>query len=121
MAERDIVAAIVRSAKRQGWWTLKIHGGPYQPPGIPDLLLAKDGKAVWFEVKQPGKKPTAIQVRRMAEIEKQAGTPCYVVTSKEEADELLGRHSDNPKRAADDPAVLRSRRAVLQPHTRGQR
>lgn len=89
MAERDIVAAIVRSAKRQGWWTMKVHGGPYQPAGIPDLMLVKDGRVIWFEVKQPGKKPTPIQVRRMAEIEEQSGARCYVVTSREQADEHL--------------------------------
>lgn len=87
--ERDIVAAIVRSAKKQGWWIMKIHGGPYQPAGIPDLLLVKEGRALWLEVKQPGKKPTAIQEQRMKEIFTTGGSPCYVVTSREEADRLM--------------------------------
>lgn len=103
MAERDIVAAIVRSAKRQGWWTMKVHGGPYQPAGIPDLMLVKDGRVIWMEVKQPGKKPTPIQVRRMAEIEEQSGARCYVVTSREEADEYLRDSSHSEPERIHDP------------------
>lgn len=109
--ERDIVAAIVRSAKKQGWWIMKIHGGPYQPAGIPDLLLVKDGRALWLEVKQPGKKPTAIQEQRMKEIFTQGGSPCYVVTSREEADELM---QSFPREAdAVDHSPEASRRAVI--------
>jgi hypothetical protein len=87
--ESSIVAAIVRVAKADGWWVMKIHGGPYQLAGVPDLLLLKNGNAMFFEVKQPGKKPTPLQARRMAEIEREGGTACHVVTSKEQARELL--------------------------------
>ena len=83
--EATIVAAIVRVAESQGWKPIKIHGGPYQLSGLPDLLCLKNGRAVWLEVKQPGKKPTEIQTRRMAELRERGGTPCHVVTSKEEA------------------------------------
>lgn len=103
--ERDIVKVIVRSAKASGWWTMKIHGGPYQPAGIPDLLCVKDGKAVWLEVKQPGKKASAIQLQRIAEIREQSGAPCYVVTSREEADVCLRVHSHDSRRRAVDPVV----------------
>jgi len=87
--ESSIVTAIVRVAESLGWWTMKIHGGPYQLAGVPDLLCLKAGRAVWLEVKQPGKKPTPIQVRRMAEIEAKGGARCHVVTSKEQARTLL--------------------------------
>lgn len=87
--ESSIVAAIVRVAKAEGWWVMKIHGGPYQMSGVPDLLCIKDGRAVWLEVKQPGKKPTEIQCRRMNEIERVGGSPCHVVTSREQALEIL--------------------------------
>jgi hypothetical protein len=87
--ESSIVAAIVRVAKADGWWVMKIHGGPYQLAGVPDLLLLKNGNAMFFEVKQPGKKPTPLQARRMAEIEREGGAACHVVTSKEQARELL--------------------------------
>ena len=87
--EASIVAAIVRAAKQAGWWVLKIHGGPYQLAGVPDLLCLRDGRAVFLEVKQPGKTATAIQARRMNEIETQGGAPCHVVTSREQAMECL--------------------------------
>jgi Holliday junction resolvase len=87
--ESSIVASIVRVAKQRGWWIMKIHGGPYQLAGVPDLLLIKNGTAMFFEVKQPGKKATPLQVRRMAEIQQEGGAACHVVTSKGEAVELL--------------------------------
>jgi hypothetical protein len=87
--EASIVAAIVRLAKSRGWWTMKIHGGPFQLAGVPDLLCLKHGRAVFLEVKQPGKKATPLQARRMNEIETQGGAMCHVVTSKEEADACL--------------------------------
>lgn len=88
--ESSIVASIVRVAEQCGWWVMKIHGGPYQMSGVPDLLCLKDGRAVFLEVKQPGKRPTAIQSRRMTEIERVGGAACHVVTNKEQALASLG-------------------------------
>jgi hypothetical protein len=68
---------------------MKVHGGPYQLAGVPDLLCIKHGRAVFLEVKQPGKRPTPIQVRRMNEIETQGGASCHVVTSAEQATNCL--------------------------------
>jgi hypothetical protein len=87
--ESSIVASIVRTAKESGWWVMKIHGGPHQLAGVPDLLCLRHGRAVFLEVKQPGKKATPLQARRMNEIETQGGVPCHVVTSREEADACL--------------------------------
>lgn len=87
--EATIVAAIVREAKERGHWVMKVHGGPFQLAGVPDLLCIKRGVATFLEVKQPGKKPTVIQERRMAEIERVGGALCHVVTSREEAAQYL--------------------------------
>jgi hypothetical protein len=97
--EASIVAAIVRVAKADGWWVMKIHGGPYQMSGVPDLLCIRQGRAVFLEVKQPGKRATEIQQRRMAEIEREGGARCHVVTSKEQAKECLHEHNDRPTKA----------------------
>ena len=83
--ESSIVAAIVRAAKESGWWVMKIHGGPHQLAGVPDLLCLRQGRAVFLEVKQPGKKATPLQFARMKEIETQGGATCQVVTCREEA------------------------------------
>ena len=108
--EATIVAAIVRVAESLGWKPIKIHGGPYQLAGLPDLLCLQKGHAVWLEVKQPGKKPTEIQARRMNELEVKGGTPCHVVTSKEEASACLRTHAESFGWPVDDPPVDRRRR-----------
>lgn len=89
--EKTIVAAIAKEAAALGWMAIKIHGGPFQNKGIPDLLCLRGGLAVWLEVKQPGKKPTPIQVAMMNRLESEAGTPCAVVTSRAEAGDFLRR------------------------------
>lgn len=38
--------------------------------GIPDLLLLKDGKAVFVEVKRPGSKPRPLQEYRIEQLRK---------------------------------------------------
>jgi hypothetical protein len=111
--ESSIVAAIVRVAKQRGWWVMKIHGGPYQLAGVPDLLCLKDGRAMFLEVKQPGNKATEIQARRMNEIETQGGAVCHVVTSKEQADACLRTHEEGGRWSADDPTVDRRRRRAM--------
>jgi Holliday junction resolvase len=108
--ESAIVDAITRLAKKLGWWVMKIHGGPYQLAGVPDLLCIRRGTALFLEVKQPGKKPTAIQVRRMAEIESTGGAKCGVVTSKEEAYAYLRTDEKDRLRTTDDPTVARCER-----------
>jgi hypothetical protein len=108
--ESTIVAAITRMAESHGWYVIKIHGGPYQLAGIPDLLCLQRGQAVWLEVKQPGKKPTPLQQRRMAELEACGSTPCHVVTSKEEASACLRTHASSFGWPVDDPALDRRRR-----------
>lgn len=87
--ETAITKSIVKMARDNGWWTMKIHGGAFQRAGIPDLLCIKGGRAVFLEVKQPGKKATPLQQHVMAEIREQGGAVAEVVTSKEEAKKAL--------------------------------
>jgi hypothetical protein len=87
--ETTITKSIVKSAKANGWWTFKIAGGAFQRAGVPDLLCIKGGRAVFLEVKQPGKKPTPLQQHVMQEIREQGGAVAEVVTSKEQAQKVL--------------------------------
>jgi hypothetical protein len=87
--ETTITKSIVKSAKANGWWTFKIAGGAFQRAGVPDLLCVKGGRAVFLEVKQPGKKPTPLQQHVMQEIREQGGAVAEVVTSKEQAQKVL--------------------------------
>ncbi len=85
--EKQISKKIQKRLKAEGFWVVKIHGGMYQRPGIPDLLAIKDGKSYWIEVKQPGKKATVIQEKVMAEL-REAGCPVGVATNVREALEI---------------------------------
>lgn len=87
--ESSITKSIVALAKSRGWWTFKIAGGPMQTSGIPDLLCVKSGKAVFLEVKQPGKNPTELQKQRIHEIRSIGGAVAEVVRSREEAERIL--------------------------------
>lgn len=87
--ESSIVKSITALAKSRGYWVLKIAGGMYQRPGLPDLMLIKGGRAVFLEAKRPGCRPTPRQLAVMAEISRHAGAPCYVVTSRREAEQIL--------------------------------
>lgn len=87
--EKSIVASITKAATALGWMVIKIHGGPFQNKGIPDLLCLRSGYAVWLEVKQPGKKPTPIQKSMMERLMLEGGTPSAVVTSSSEAKDVL--------------------------------
>lgn len=91
--ERTIVAKIKRVAEAAGWWVTKLHGGPMQKAGLPDLLCLRDGRACFLEVKQPGKgkasDATPLQRHRMEEIWDKGGAPSFVVRSAEEAGNAL--------------------------------
>lgn len=53
----------LKSLKKTGvaiWW-VKLHGGPMQKAGVPDLLVIKDGKHFLLEIKKPGGEATQLQ------------------------------------------------------------
>lgn len=71
------------------WW--KVHGGPFQKAGIPDLNGCVQGAFCALEVKRPEEPtPSAIQAHRIAEIRAAGGLAC-VVTSPEEAVAIVHR------------------------------
>jgi Holliday junction resolvase len=87
-SEKSIERAVIAEAKRLGWWSLKLHGGPYQTAGLPDVLVIKGGRAAWMEIKRPGEDPTRLQNHRMRELI-EAGSPCTVVRSVGDAKAFL--------------------------------
>ncbi len=66
--EKNVQDAIVRWLKKQNLWHMKVHGGPYQRAGIPDLLIIFHGEVIWIEVKATGKKPSKLQTVIMQEL-----------------------------------------------------
>ena len=57
--ESDLVADMRKTLANWfgGRW-IKIHGGPYQEKGLPDILGCLEGRFIAIEVKLPGKEKT---------------------------------------------------------------
>ncbi len=86
--EKTIVANVMAQGRALGFWSVKFHGNAFTMSGVPDVLMIKDGRAVWIECKRPGEEPTKIQNHRMRELAS-AGCPVAVVTSAAEAKAFL--------------------------------
>ena len=80
----------LKSLKREGhriWW-LKLHGGPMQRAGVPDLEVIFHGRHLFFEIKAPGKKPTQLQQIQIDRIN-EAGGEARVVHSVKRVEAIL--------------------------------
>lgn len=81
----------IRKRIKEKWpnaWFFKVHGGPYQPAGIPDLVGCINGLFFSFEVKQPKKKATLIQLVTREKIRK-AGGISEVVYSADQVEGII--------------------------------
>lgn len=62
----------------------KIHGGPFQAAGIPDIIGVINGRFIAIEVKQPGKEKTLTPLQRsMITRLHKAGAIAFMSTSEE--------------------------------------
>ena len=89
MAERDIVAAILRLLKKTPrcfYW--KEHGGMYGTAGIPDIIACVDGRFVAFEVKTETGQLSKLQKVTLGRI-REAGGRAYMVRSAAEVAGIL--------------------------------
>jgi len=86
--QRKIRKAL-ESAYPGSFW-FKVHGGPFQKAGLPDLIGCVRGTFIALEVKMPGKEPTEVQRFVMSQILSAGGYAGYV-TSVEEAIEAINR------------------------------
>lgn len=82
--ETKLVEKMIDRLKAEGGFWVKIHGGPMQQTGIPDIVGCYKGKFIGIEVKIPGNKPSALQKVVLKELE-EAGANCGVAYSIEEA------------------------------------
>jgi hypothetical protein len=77
MLEKDIEHKLVMEVKRVGGLALKFTSPGMV--GVPDrIILMPNGKIAFAELKAPGKKPRAIQVKRINQI-RQLGFKVYVI------------------------------------------
>lgn len=75
MTESQLQSAILDAAKLTGWHRVHIRpvkqargwGVPYEgDPGLPDLVLARNGRVLLAELKSAGGKPTVEQIGWLA-------------------------------------------------------
>src|SRR5690348_2889515 len=59
-------------------WYFKVHGGPHQVMGIPDILGVVDGHFFAIEVKAEGEFPTVLQSRVLRLIRDAGGWAVWV-------------------------------------------
>lgn len=75
--ESVIQRKIIKRYEADGYIVVKI--GLCNKGGFPDLMLLKDGKASFVEVKRPGQKPRPLQEYRLKEL-MNAGFDVLVLT-----------------------------------------
>ena len=72
-----------------GFW-FKVHGGPFQRSGLPDLIGSVDGLFFGLEVKCPdGDEPTPLQKKTLKQIKEKGKGIAVVVTSPQEALDIV--------------------------------
>jgi hypothetical protein len=80
--ESRVKAALDRMLKAERVWFYPPQAGPFGSAGIPDRVAVVDGLFLGIECKADAtKKPTALQLKCMADIEA-AGGKCFVVYDK---------------------------------------
>ena len=89
MNEARITAKIMAELRRRKIYAVKIQGGAYQQPGLPDIWCVVDGRLICLEVKTERGVVSRIQ-RAMIERLRAAGAVVEVVRSVNEALEVLG-------------------------------
>jgi len=82
----DYLKSLIRNGEAV-WW-LKLHGGPMQKAGVPDLLVINEGHHFLFEIKKPGGKATQLQQIQINRIN-DAGGFAFVVHSVDEVVEHM--------------------------------
>ena len=94
MAERDIVAAILRLLKKMPCcFAWKEHGGIYGTAGVPDIIACVNGRFVAFEVKTETGKLTKLQEITIDKIRNAKGQ-AFKVTSATEVAAILKQLED---------------------------
>ena len=87
MKEKNLERMLVRTVKQSGGIALKFVSPGMA--GVPDrLVLFPEEKAAFVEMKAPGKKPTALQRLRHAQL-RSLGFRVFVIDGKEQIEEML--------------------------------
>lgn len=86
--------------KQLGVWYYSPQSGPFGRSGIPDRVAIHNGKFIGIECKADAKKkPTALQIKCMKEIEN-AGGKCFLVYDEETIQEVVNYVNRNDIRTS---------------------
>ena len=86
MLEKHLEQQLKKAVEDAGGWCIKLVSPGLA--GMPDRLCLMAGGAVFVEVKQPGKHPRPLQLRRMRQLQA-LGFTCLVVDGPERIKEVL--------------------------------
>ena len=75
MNEAKLTRNAVEALRDEGAFAVKIHGGPNQPAGLPDIVGCHKGSFFGIEMKMPGKERnlTARQAKKLDDIQAAGG------------------------------------------------
>jgi hypothetical protein len=88
MLESVIQAKIIKEAKKQGWFVLKVI--KCNVSGYPDLTIFKDNQTIFIEVKNEVGKQSELQKYVQKQLEEQ-GFKYFLVRSLDEFKHILKR------------------------------
>lgn len=89
MTETQIITKKIKPyLESLGAMSVKYHGGPFGQSGVSDLIVCHFGKYVALEIKKPGNKPTALQLRFIEQVKEHGGLAGVVYTDSFKEDIL---------------------------------
>ena len=87
MREKEVEQKLVKAVRKVGGFRIKFTSPGFD--GVPDrLVLLPKGRMAFIELKAPGKKPRALQKRRIKQLSA-LGFPCYVVDNADVIGKIL--------------------------------
>lgn len=82
MREKEVEQKLVKTVRKAGGFCIKFTSPGFD--GVPDrLVLLPKGRIAFIELKASGKKPRALQIRRMKQLSN-LGFACYVIDNTDE-------------------------------------
>lgn len=90
--ETKLSNQVLPRLRAEGGWWVKIHGGPFQAAGIPDILGCWRGRFIAIELKTPEGGPSELQKRAMDTIHICGGRTGLATTVDEALDIRDGKN-----------------------------
>lgn len=82
--ETGLVVKMKDRLEAEGGWWFKVHGGPFQRAGVPDIVGCWKGRFIGIEAKMPYNVPSGLQKLNLTSLEK-AGARVGVAYTVQEA------------------------------------